>query len=597
MVTYGDGVCECRPRRACCVPPGARQAGHGHRRAPAGPVRRHGASTAGPGGSGSRRSRRSAKAGSTAASWCSSRASSTTSKDDETSLERSTPRALAAEGQLVAYRHDGFWQCMDTLGTCSSWRSLAERARRRGRSGSDDPTLGGPARARHRRHRPRGRLAGQGSARARAPTWSALVLDADPQSELYRSGDIDRVAVVNGALRKTSTRSSARIAGHADRHASSTSAAQTIVETAQRAPWLDLRGQHPRHLQRARGVPASRRPWSGGRGRLSATRPTATTDVLPYTEDMPLRGPPPLRRRRRAAPTCSRSPTQHAYGLPVGIARCGNVYGGGDLHWEPHRAWHHPLALAGRAPDHPQRRHLRPRLPLRRGLRLGIPGAGPTAWTDRTWPGEAFNFSTESWVQVREIVATIQKIMGRTDLEPARAGRRRRGDQEPVAVGAQGARAPRLAAGIRSGAGAQETVAWYTTSSESDRCGARRLAAGPAVIRPWAWCCRLGEMPLANALLTAEQLGARSLASRSTLRAARGAPSCRSPRRCAGDALRRLPVLLVLLRHHGAPRGGPGRAPHPRAAPGAEEPGAGDRQQRWLPAPALRPGRCPGTGR
>ena len=22
---------------------------------------------------------------------------------------------LAAEGQLAAYRHDGFWQCMDTL--------------------------------------------------------------------------------------------------------------------------------------------------------------------------------------------------------------------------------------------------------------------------------------------------------------------------------------------------------------------------------------------------------------------------------------------------------------------------------------------------
>jgi len=34
---------------------------------------------------------------------------------DHTVLERDVLTALAAEGQLVAYRHDGFWQAMDTL--------------------------------------------------------------------------------------------------------------------------------------------------------------------------------------------------------------------------------------------------------------------------------------------------------------------------------------------------------------------------------------------------------------------------------------------------------------------------------------------------
>ena len=33
---------------------------------------------------------------------------------DETSLEGHTLERLAADGQLAAYRHDGFWQCMDT---------------------------------------------------------------------------------------------------------------------------------------------------------------------------------------------------------------------------------------------------------------------------------------------------------------------------------------------------------------------------------------------------------------------------------------------------------------------------------------------------
>lgn len=34
---------------------------------------------------------------------------------DHSSLEADMLERLAAEGQLAAYRHEGFWQCMDTL--------------------------------------------------------------------------------------------------------------------------------------------------------------------------------------------------------------------------------------------------------------------------------------------------------------------------------------------------------------------------------------------------------------------------------------------------------------------------------------------------
>jgi glucose-1-phosphate cytidylyltransferase len=34
---------------------------------------------------------------------------------DETLFEREPLECLAAEGQLIAYRHESFWQCMDTL--------------------------------------------------------------------------------------------------------------------------------------------------------------------------------------------------------------------------------------------------------------------------------------------------------------------------------------------------------------------------------------------------------------------------------------------------------------------------------------------------
>ena len=34
---------------------------------------------------------------------------------DDTSLEADALERLAIDGQLAAYRHEGFWQCMDTL--------------------------------------------------------------------------------------------------------------------------------------------------------------------------------------------------------------------------------------------------------------------------------------------------------------------------------------------------------------------------------------------------------------------------------------------------------------------------------------------------
>ncbi|MFO0902213.1 MAG: glucose-1-phosphate cytidylyltransferase [Pirellulales bacterium] len=56
--------------------------------------------------------------------------------DDGKSFERVTLEQLAQDGQLMAYRHDGFWQCMDTLrdvnlleklwsGGAAPWRKAA----------------------------------------------------------------------------------------------------------------------------------------------------------------------------------------------------------------------------------------------------------------------------------------------------------------------------------------------------------------------------------------------------------------------------------------------------------------------------------------
>jgi glucose-1-phosphate cytidylyltransferase len=36
-------------------------------------------------------------------------------EDDQTTLEGEPLEHLAEDGELMAYRHPGFWQCMDTL--------------------------------------------------------------------------------------------------------------------------------------------------------------------------------------------------------------------------------------------------------------------------------------------------------------------------------------------------------------------------------------------------------------------------------------------------------------------------------------------------
>jgi CDP-glucose 4,6-dehydratase len=65
----------------------------------------------------------------------------------------------------------------------------------------------------------------------------------------------------------------------------------------------------------------------------SSDKAYGNSDVLPYEEGHPLQGRYPY----DVSKSCTDLITQAyywTYGLPVAIARCGNVYGGGDLNWE-----------------------------------------------------------------------------------------------------------------------------------------------------------------------------------------------------------------------------------------------------------------------
>jgi CDP-glucose 4,6-dehydratase len=107
--------------------------------------------------------------------------------------------------------------------------------------------------------------------------------------------------------------------------------AQTLVGAARRAPLLTFESN-------VRGTwnvleACRRHPDVVGRVVVaSSDKAYGEVDTLPYTEDMPVGGREPYEASKAAGDLVTQSYAA-ASGLPVAIARCGNIYGPGDLNW------------------------------------------------------------------------------------------------------------------------------------------------------------------------------------------------------------------------------------------------------------------------
>ena len=241
----------------------------------------------------------------------------------------------------------------------------------------------------------------------------ALVRDADPQSELYRGGDIRRVTVVNGALEDLWTLERAINEQEVDTvfHLG----AQTIVGTAHRFPLptfeANIRGTY--NL-----LEACRLHGDSVRRVVIASSDKAYGEQahLPYTEAMPLTGRHPYEVSKSCADLIAQA-YHRTYGLPIAIARCGNVYGGGDLNWSRIVPGTIRLFLRGERPIIRSdgtfiRDYIYVKDVVRAYMRLA-----DRLGDDRV-AGEGFNFSTEKPMIVLEMVNLIQKLMDCTHIEP-----------------------------------------------------------------------------------------------------------------------------------------------------------------------------------
>jgi len=284
----------------------------------------------------------------------------------------------------------------------------------------------------------------------------ALIRDADPQSELFRSDTIAKVTVVNGALEDLWTLERAINEHEVDTvfHLG----AQTIVGTARRFPFqtfeANVRGTY--NL-----LEACRLHQTLVKRVVVASSDKAYGDQvnLPYTEDTTLQGRYPY----DVSKSCSDLIAQsyfHTYALPIAIARCGNIYGGGDLNWS-------------RVVPGTIRSILRSERPIIRSdgkfirdyiyakdaahayLRLA------ECLSDAAVQGQGFNFSIGKPMTVLEIVGTIQKMMGAEHLTPVIQNAAKGEILSQYLSSEKATRVLQWQATCGLEKGLQETIAWY----------------------------------------------------------------------------------------------------------------------------------------
>ena len=240
----------------------------------------------------------------------------------------------------------------------------------------------------------------------------ALVRDQAPNSMLVREGLIDRIAIVSGDLESLPTmqRAIAEYEPHTVFHL----AAQPLVQVAKRDPVGTLRANV---MGTWNVMEACRLAGTSNVVIASSDKAYGASDNLPYRETHPLQGRYPY----DVSKSCTDLIAQMyaaTYGVKTAIARCGNLFGGGDLNFSRTIPGLIKATLAGepfviRSDGKFVRDFLYVKDAAESYLTLGERLA-----EDGSISGEAFNFSLGERLTVLDIVHMTLEIMGRANLEP-----------------------------------------------------------------------------------------------------------------------------------------------------------------------------------
>lgn len=239
-----------------------------------------------------------------------------------------------------------------------------------------------------------------------------LVRDWVPGSELVRSNAIERVKVVRGDICDQALLE--RVLGEYEIDTVFHLAAQTIVGIANRNPvstfqtnvggtWSLL--EACRRSSKVRTIVVA-----------SSDKAYGDQERLPYDENTPLQGRHPYDVSKSCADLITQSYFS-TYKLPVGVTRCGNFYGGGDLNWNRIVPGTIRSILRGKQPIiRSDGQYVRDYFYIEDGAAAYILLAERLA-DNPELHGESFNFSNDTPVSVLEIVERIVRLMD-SNLKP-----------------------------------------------------------------------------------------------------------------------------------------------------------------------------------
>jgi CDP-glucose 4,6-dehydratase len=239
-----------------------------------------------------------------------------------------------------------------------------------------------------------------------------LVRDWVPQSELVRNKLIDRVKVVRGDVRDQSLLE--RTLGEYEINTVIHLAAQTIVGIANRNPAstfeTNIAGTWAL-LEACRRSPTVKQIVIA-----SSDKAYGDHEVLPYTEDAPLRGVNPYDVSKSCADLIAQSYAA-TYAQTIGITRCGNFYGGGDLNWNRIVPGTIRSVLRGQRPViRSDGQYVRDYFYVEDGAAINMLLAEALAKNPEL-SGQAFNFSNEIQITVLQLVERLLTLMD-SKLQP-----------------------------------------------------------------------------------------------------------------------------------------------------------------------------------
>ncbi len=284
----------------------------------------------------------------------------------------------------------------------------------------------------------------------------ALVRDWDPQSELIRGGAIESCRVVSGHLESMPDAERALV--EHDVETVFHLGAQTVVGAGYRNPY----GTFESNIRGSYTLFEACRRHSGTVRRIvvaSSDKAYGESAVLPYTEEMPPLGRYPYDVSKSCTDLLANCYAL-TYELPIVVARCGNIYGGGDLNWSRLIPGTIRSALAGQAPvirsDGLYRRDYvyvadAAEAYLAMAEKIELPEIR----------GQAFNFGPDESSTVLEVAGAVLRLAGRSDLQPVieNSARAEIRDQHLDSAKARRLLGWRPAWPLEKGL--EKTIAWY----------------------------------------------------------------------------------------------------------------------------------------